>query len=92
VPWTEVAVRGAAISSSDLRSLSTPKKISVRPPKIIRNAPIRYPMNTFWAVRVWIKRPNRYGATAPPARVPIAYVYAIALARISIGKISLVVR
>jgi len=38
---TSSAVRGAATCSSDLRSESTPKKTSVRPPRIIRKEPTR---------------------------------------------------
>ena len=83
---------GAATCSSERRSAGTPIHASITAPKIISTAASKYPKNKVVLDPVPIIHPNRIGAPTPPTSVPIAKKIAIAIARISSGKISLTVR
>ena len=83
---------GAAMCSSERRSAATPIHASIAAAKIINAAATKYPMNNALLDRVPMIQPNSSGAPTPPTNVPTAKKTAIAIPRISSGKISLMVR
>ena len=84
--------KGAAMCSSERRSAATPMRASIAAAKIINAAATRYPMNNAVLDPVPMIQPNSSGAPTPPTKVPTAKKIAIAIPRISKGKISLTVR
>src|SRR5581483_6184303 len=82
---------GRATASSDRRSAATPSRISTRPPIAMITPPTTNAKVTQPYEFVSIIFPNVQGA-AIATPVPHAEKRAIAIARVSIGKISLTVR
>ena len=83
---------GLAMSSSDLRSVATPRTISTMPPTTIAPAAMRYPINRLVVCAAFpIRWPYRTGPRAPK-HCAIAKNTAMACARTSSGKTSLTVR
>jgi hypothetical protein len=91
-PYRPLLESGAAMCSSERRSAATPIHASIAAAKIINAAAIKYPMNNAVLDPVPMIQPNSSGAPTPPTKVPIAKKIAIAIPRISSGKISLTVR
>src|SRR6476659_7894504 len=83
----DVADSGAAMSSRLRCSASTAKKIATMPATHMIAAPVTNAVTVSETLPLLVRWENSSGPVIPPSAVPTAKKNAIAIARVSIGKI-----